>query len=83
VRKRAVGNCKWSRNDYQRELDGCTSEAKRFTFIAHADFLNQHGAVTPDWNGPKDDNPALWISVDQRPGAWSPAPGVSVLRGDN
>jgi hypothetical protein len=58
VQTRAVGDCKWSRSDYERVLDGRTSEAKRFTFIVQADFLNQHDAVTPDWSGFKDDNPA-------------------------
>jgi len=58
VQNRAVGDCKWSRSDYERVLDGRTSEAKRFTFIVQADFLNQHDAVTPDWSGFKDDNPA-------------------------
>ena len=56
VQSRAVGDCKWSRSDYERVLDGRTSEAKRFTFIVQADFLNQHDAVTPDWSGFKDDN---------------------------
>ncbi|OEO24201.1 hypothetical protein AX279_20510 [Pseudomonas sp. J237] len=58
VQTRAVGDCKWSSSDYEHVLDGRTSEAKRFTFIVQADFLNQHDAVTPDWSGFKDDNPA-------------------------
>ncbi|EXF46590.1 DNA mismatch repair protein [Pseudomonas sp. BAY1663] len=62
VQNRAVGDCKWSRSDYERVLDGRTSEAKRFTFIVQADFLNQHDAVTPDWSGFKDDNPT-WCAT--------------------
>jgi len=37
VQSRAVGHCRWSRSDYERILDGRTSEAKRFTFIVQAD----------------------------------------------
>lgn len=62
MQNRAVGDCKWSRSDYERVLDGRTSEAKRFTFIVQADFLNQHDAVTPDWSGFKDDNPT-WCAT--------------------
>lgn len=62
VQNRAVGDCKWSRSDYERVLDGRTSEAKRFTFIVQANFLNQHDAVEPDWSGFKDDNP-IWSTT--------------------
>lgn len=55
---RAVGNCKWSRSDYERILDGRISEAKRFTFIVNADYLNAQDAVLSDWSGFKNDNQA-------------------------
>jgi hypothetical protein len=58
IQSRAVGQCKWSRSDYERILDGRTSEAKRFTFIVQADFLNAHDAVLGDWSGFKEDNQA-------------------------
>lgn len=58
VQNRAVGQCKWSRSDYERILDGRTSEAKRFTFIVQADFLNAHDAVLGDWSGFKEENEA-------------------------
>ncbi|MHA3736843.1 ATP-binding protein [Pseudomonas sp. Eth.TT006] len=58
VQNRAVGECKWSRSDYERVLDGRTSEAKRFTFIVQADFLNEHDAVAADWSGFKEKNNA-------------------------
>lgn len=58
VQNRAVGQCKWSSSDYERILDGRTSEAKRFTFIVQADYLNQHDAVLEDWSGFKDDSHA-------------------------
>lgn len=58
VQSRAVGECKWSRSDYERILDGRTSEAKRFTFIVQADYLNAHDAVQGDWSGFKEENVA-------------------------
>ena len=58
VQGRAVGQCKWSRSDYERILDGRTSEAKRFTFIVQADYLNAHDAVQGDWSGFKEESPA-------------------------
>lgn len=58
VQGRAVGDCKWSRSDYERILDGRTSEAKRFTFIVEADYLNAQDAVLSDWSGFNDDNQA-------------------------
>lgn len=60
VLNRAVGECSWSRSDYERILDGRTSEAKRLTFIVQADFLNGHGAVMEDWSAFKEDNVA-WL----------------------
>ena len=62
VQSRAVGQCKWSRSDYERILDGRTSEAKRFTFIVQADYLNGHDAVEGDWSGFKEENQA-WIKT--------------------
>lgn len=62
VQSRAVGQCKWSRSDYERILDGRTSEAKRFTFIVQADYLNAHDAVRGDWSGFNDDNHAWNIT---------------------
>ncbi|QUG76473.1 ATP-binding protein [Erwinia sp. E602] len=56
VQGRAVGQCKWSRSDYERILDGRSSEAKRFTFIVQADFLNKYDAVQGDWSGFKEEN---------------------------
>lgn len=53
-----MGQCKWSRSDYERILDGRTSEAKRFTFIVQADYLNAHDAVEGDWSGFKEENQA-------------------------
>lgn len=58
VQSRAVGECRWSRSDYEQVLDGRTSEAKRFTFIVQADFLNQHDAVLEDWSGFQEENEA-------------------------
>lgn len=58
VQSRAVGQCKWSRSDYERILDGRTSEAKRFTFIVQADYLNALDAVQGDWSGFKEENEA-------------------------
>jgi len=58
VQTRAVGQCNWSASDYERILDGRTSEAKRYTFIVQADFLNEHDAVREDWSGFKEENVA-------------------------
>lgn len=62
VQNRAVGQCNWSNSDYTRILDGRKAEAKRFTFIVMADFLNEHDAVREDWSGFKDDNGA-WLKT--------------------
>lgn len=62
VLNRAVGNCQWSGSDYTRILDGRTSEAKRYTFIVQADFLNEANAVLDDWSGFNEDN-EIWKSV--------------------
>ncbi len=58
VQNRAVGDCKWSRSDYERILDGRTSEAKRYTFIVQADYLNEHNSVVEDWSGFREESPA-------------------------
>ncbi|MCX2524732.1 ATP-binding protein [Larsenimonas rhizosphaerae] len=58
VQDRAVGQCSWSPSDYDRVLDGRTSEAKRYTFIVQADFLNDYNAVQEDWSGFKEKNDA-------------------------
>jgi len=62
VQKRAVGECKWRGSDYAKILDERTDEAKRFTFIVEADFLNQAGAVKDDWSEFNEDNP-VWKIV--------------------
>lgn len=58
VQTRAVGQCSWSPSDYERVLDGRTAEAKRYTFIVQADFLNDHDAVREDWSGFREENTA-------------------------
>ena len=62
VQDRAVGQCSWSASDYTRILDGRTTEAKRYTFIVKADFLNEHDAVKEDWSGFKEDS-AVWVKT--------------------
>lgn len=62
VQNRAVGECRWSHSDYERILDGRTTEAKRFTFIVQADFLNSHDAVLEDWTGFRETNTA-WLKT--------------------
>ena len=62
VSNRAVGECKWRGSDYKNILDRRTSEAKRFTFIVKADFLNDANAVKEDWSWFKKDNSA-WLST--------------------
>ena len=48
VNNRLVGHCGWRGSDYEKILDGRTSEAKRYTFIVFADLLAH--AVLPDWS---------------------------------
>ncbi|MFY2764361.1 ATP-binding protein [Arenimonas sp. MALMAid1274] len=57
VQRRAVGDFGWRGSDVERVLDGRTSEAKRFTFIVEADFLNDSNAVKADWSGFDENNP--------------------------
>ncbi|WP_445502781.1 ATP-binding protein [Microvirga sp. G4-2] len=56
VNNRLVGECGWRGSDYERILDGRTSEAKRYTFIVFADFLSD--AVLPDWSDFDASNPS-------------------------
>lgn len=49
VNNRLVGKPGWTGFDQERLLDGRSSEAKRFIFIARADFLGDD--VLPDWSG--------------------------------
>lgn len=56
---RLVGHCGWRGTDYERILDGRSSEAKRFTFIVFADFLADRDAILPDWSGFRSDN-TVW-----------------------
>jgi len=62
VQRRAVGDFGWRGSDVDRILDGRSSEAKRFTFIVEADFLNQANAVKADWSGFEDEN-TTWKNV--------------------
>jgi len=62
VINRAVGECKWQSSDWSRILDGRKSEAKRYTFIVQADFLNEADAVKEDWSWFKEDN-KTWQTV--------------------
>ncbi len=62
VQKRAVGECKWRGPDYEKILDGRKDEAKRYTFIVEADFLNESGAVKEDWSEFNEDN-ETWQKV--------------------
>lgn len=62
VLNRAVGECKWRASDFEKILDGRTSEAKRYTFIVQADFLNEANAVKDDWSWFKEDN-QTWNTV--------------------
>lgn len=65
VQSRAVGECKWSTSDYERILDGRTSEAKRFTFIVQADYLNQTDAILEDWSGFREESEA-WRTTREK-----------------
>lgn len=62
VQRRAVGECSWRGSDVERVLDGRSSEAKRYTFIVEADFLNAANAVKEDWSGFHEENP-VWRKV--------------------
>lgn len=58
VNNRLVGNCGWRSTDYERVLDGRSSEAKRFTFIVFADCLAGTDAILADWSGFQQSDPA-------------------------
>lgn len=62
VQNRAVGQCTWSASDYTRILDGRKTEAKRFTFIVQANYLNDYDAVRDDWSGFKEKSEA-WLKT--------------------
>ncbi len=55
VNGRLVGNA-GSSGFQERFIDGRTEEAKRYTFIIHANFLDS--SVLPDWSGFKEINDA-------------------------
>ena len=57
VNRRLVGKCGWRGSDEVKIIDGRTEEAKRFTFIVHADFLARN-SVEADWSDFKADDPA-------------------------
>jgi len=49
VKGRLVGESNWKSYGLEDIVDGRSSEAKRHTFIVHADFL--YGSVKKDWTG--------------------------------
>lgn len=57
VNNRLVGDCRWRGTDLLAVVDGRTSEAKRFTFIVFADFLE--ASVKEDWSD-FDPNGEAW-----------------------
>lgn len=63
VINRLVGGPGWKSTDFERVLDGRTSEAKRFTFIVFADFLAD--SVKPDWSDFDPQNSA-WTTTRTR-----------------
>jgi hypothetical protein len=60
VDARLVGSPGWTAFD----LDGRTSEAKRFLFIVRADFLADAGATSADWSG-FDPRSEAWIATQE------------------
>lgn len=62
VNRRLVGQCGWRRSDQEKVLDGRTEEAKRYTFIVHADLLAP--AVLADWSDFKLDN-FVWLATEE------------------
>jgi Histidine kinase-, DNA gyrase B-, and HSP90-like ATPase len=56
IKNRLVGKPGWLSFDQERLLDGRSNEAKRFIFIAHADFLTD--AILPDWSAFDGSSPA-------------------------
>jgi hypothetical protein len=65
VNNRLVGDCRWRGTDLLAVVDGRSSEAKRFTFIVFADFLED--SVKEDWS-----------DFDQNGDAWKTAYPVIV-----
>ena len=61
VNRRLVGKCGWRGSDEVKIVDGRTEEAKRFTFIVHADFLAEN-SIEADWSDFKADDPA-WAAT--------------------
>lgn len=57
VNRRLVGQIGWRGSDQEKVVDGRTEEAKRFTFIVQADFLEH--SIEADWSDFKDNN-AAW-----------------------
>ncbi len=57
VNRRLVGQIGWRGSDQEKIVDGRTEEAKRFTFIVQADFLEN--SIEADWSDFKDDD-AAW-----------------------
>ena len=57
VNRRLVGQIGWRGSDQEKVIDGRTEEAKRFTFIVQADFLES--SIEADWSDFKDDD-AAW-----------------------
>lgn len=62
VNRRLVGQCGWRMSDQEKVLDGRTEEAKRYTFIVHADFLAP--AVQADWSDFRPDHP-IWLQTQE------------------
>ncbi len=57
VNRRLVGQVGWRGSDHEKIVDGRTEEAKRFTFIVQADFLED--SVEADWSDFREDD-AAW-----------------------
>ncbi len=60
VNRRLVGQIGWRGSDQEKVIDGRTEEAKRFTFIVQADFLEN--SIEADWSDFKATDPA-WIAT--------------------
>ncbi|AWK89089.1 ATP-binding protein [Azospirillum thermophilum] len=62
VNRRLVGQCGWRMSDQEKVLDGRTEEAKRYTFIVHADLLAP--AVQADWGDFRPEHP-VWLQTQE------------------
>jgi hypothetical protein len=60
VNRRLVGQIGWRGSDHEKIVDGRTEEAKRFTFIVQADFLEN--SIEADWSDFKDHD-AAWTAT--------------------